>query len=184
MPAIPRATVHCPPVTIYSIEQSSILLLLATLSLENTSSCVYLTSDSLAIRSATSNAYSTSSVHLEYASILRTTIAPYPFLVRYTGSPDFTIFSISVNLFLKSETGLASRLDRAGRALAVCWRSSLLFQIIPDHVQRDIYHPILLPIIRHGRSDRYRRLVFCAICAKAFRTEILLRLYFYRNAVF
>ena len=78
----------------------------APLSMENSSSCVYLTSESLAIQSATSNAGSTSSVNREHASILRTTISPYPFLVRYTGAPHFIVFSISVNLFLKSETGL------------------------------------------------------------------------------
>jgi hypothetical protein len=35
-----------------------------------------------------------------------TTIAPYPFFVRYTGSPSLTMLSISGNLLRKSDTGL------------------------------------------------------------------------------
>ena len=61
---------------------------------------------SLAYSSASSNACSTFCVNREYASILITTIEPYPFLVKKTGSPPLTTFSISVNLFRKSETGL------------------------------------------------------------------------------
>lgn len=74
--------------------------------LPNTSSCVILLLFSAAARSASSSAASTPSVSREYMSRLRTTIAPYPFLVRYTGSPSFTSFSMSRNLFLRSETGL------------------------------------------------------------------------------
>ena len=87
---------------IYTFFQSFTLLRI----LENTSSCVYRLFSSVAAWSASSKAVSTPSVSLEYASRLKTTMEPYPFLVSYTGSPSPTRFSISVNLFRKSEIGL------------------------------------------------------------------------------
>ena len=72
----------------------------------NTSSWLNLSSEISAILSASSSFISTLSTRLAYFSSLKTTIVPYPFLVRYTGCSALTNISISGNLFLRSDTGL------------------------------------------------------------------------------